>query len=137
MGASCQEQRQKRNSHRKVQNDGVSTLLVEGCRQPPVLDLDRSPQRPRSRAPGREPAVPNPELVPPNHELLHLLRHRLRSPLLHGQAPDAQDASGLDAPRLWTYGLSSLDRRYIFIRFILTDKSWSRNFVLHTLLEFS
>merc|ERR1712241_648867 len=85
----------------KFQNDGVSTLLVDGCRQPPVLDLDRSPQRPRSRTPGREPAVPNPEQVPPNHELLHLLRHRLRSPLLHGQAPDAQDASGLDAPRLW------------------------------------
>ena len=48
-----------------------------------------------------EPAVPNPEQVPSHHELLHLLRHRLRSPLLHGEAPDAQDASGLDAPRLW------------------------------------
>merc|ERR1711976_814397 len=85
----------------KSQNDGVSTLLVEGRRQPPVLDLDRSPQRPRSRAPGREPAVPNPEQVPSHHELLHLLRHRLRSPLLHGEAPDAQDASGLDAPCQW------------------------------------
>merc|ERR1712117_643362 len=85
----------------KSQNDGVSTLLVEGRRQPPVLDLDRSPQRPRSRTPRRDPAVPNTEQVPPHHELLHLLRHRLRSPLLHGQAPDAQDASGLGAPRLW------------------------------------
>merc|ERR1712241_1542932 len=85
----------------KFQNDGVSTLFAEGRRQPPVLDLDRSPQRPRSRTPGREPAVPNPEQVPPHHELLHLLRHRLRSPLLHGQAPDAQDASGLEASRLW------------------------------------
>merc|ERR1712154_106937 len=100
---SSKEQRQKRNFHRKFkkfQNAGVSTLLVEGRRQPPVLDLDRSPQRPRSRTPGREPAVPNPEQVPPDDELLHLLRHRLRSPLLHGEAPDAQDASGLDAPRL-------------------------------------
>merc|ERR1712154_325490 len=101
MGKQRQKKDFKPKKLIKSQNDGVSTLLVEGRRQPSVLDLDCSPQRPRSRAPGREPAVPNPEQVPSHHELLHLLRHRLRSPVLHGAAPDAQDASGLDAPRPW------------------------------------
>merc|ERR1712038_1084188 len=96
MGGTKAEKRFQVKKLIKSQNDCVSALLVEGRRQPPVLDLDRSPQRPRSRTPGREPAVPNPEQVPPHHELLHLLRHRLRSALHAREAPDAQDASGLD-----------------------------------------
>jgi len=78
------------NLHLKlqIQHDCVGALLGEG-RDAPVLDDDRPPQRPRSRTPGLEPAVPNPEQVSPHLKLHDLLRHWLRYALPAREAPDA------------------------------------------------